>query len=128
MATVDVFPDAEIALLAVLAPAFPSDRVVTKVPADVTGTVIRVHRISGAARDIRIDRPIVDVDVFAADDGTASSTARNAQSILLSLAGTTVLNGVIQRVSVVNGPRWLPEDNPNLIRYGATYEMLIHAL
>jgi hypothetical protein len=125
---VDVFPDAELALLAVLAPAFPSGRVVTKTPATIAGTVIRVHRISGAARNIRVDRPIVDVDVFAADDATASSTARNAQSVLLSLAGTTVLNGVIQRVSVVNGPRWLPEDNPNLTRYGATYEVMIHAL
>lgn len=128
MTSVGIFPDAEVSLLAVLVPAWPSYRFVTSMPDPVVSTTIRIHRISGAARNKFVDRPIIDIDVFATSDAIASQAAREVQSTLLSLAGTTVMNGVIQSVSVINGPRWLPEDNPNLVRYGATNEVLIHAL
>lgn len=88
----------------------------------------RIKRISGANRDIAIDRPIVDVDVFSpTGEGDASTAARAIQAALLVLAGKITTNGVIQRVTTINGPRWLPEENQTLTRYGATYEIMIRA-
>jgi ABC-type transport system involved in Fe-S cluster assembly fused permease/ATPase subunit len=126
---ISTFPDVEIELLSVLVPKFPSTRFVTKLPGTFTTAVTaRIHRISGANRNIVIDRPIVDIDVFATSgEAAASSAARAIQAALLSLGGTQTTNGVIQRVTTVNGPRWLPEANQTLIRYGATYEVQIRA-
>jgi hypothetical protein len=129
MTDVATFPDTEAILVGILSPMFPGIRFATMMPADIDSTVVRIHRISGANRDIYADRPIVDVDVFAADDATASLAARQIQAKILSLAGTTGLggSGVISLVTTVNGPRWLPEANQNITRYGATYEIKIRS-
>lgn len=125
---VPVFPDAESALLYALVPLEPDIRFVTVMPASVAAIVARVHRISGAPRDIYVDRPIIDIDVFGpkSDVGNISAAARNIQSDVLSLMGRTVMNGVIQHAVTVAGPRQLPEANPDLVRYSATYEIQIH--
>lgn len=126
--TVPVFPDIESALLYALVPMQPDIRFVTAMPADVSTIVARVHRISGANRNIHVDRPVVDIDVFgpSTDVGNVSAAARNIQSDVLSLMGRTVTNGVIQHASTIAGPRSLPEANPDLVRYSATYEIQIH--
>lgn len=127
--TVPVFPDVESALLYALVPLQPDIRFVTVMPASVTGIVARVHRISGAPRDIHVDRPIVDIDVFGSQSeaGNVSVAARSIQSDVLSLMGKVVTNGVIQHAVTIAGPRSLPEVNPDLVRYGATYEIQIHS-
>jgi hypothetical protein len=125
--TIDVFPDVEVSLLSILGPAFPDIRVSTSLPGDITGTVARVHRVAGANRDIKVDRPIVDVDVFGTNHGHVSMYARQLQAALLSLAGAVAINGVIQRVSTIQGPRQLPEANQALTRYSATYEVFLRA-
>jgi len=128
-AYLSTFPDAEIELLSVLGPKFGSYRFSTKLPGSFTGIAVRIHRISGANRDITIDRPIVDIDVFSTTgEADASTAARAIQAALLALAGTQTTNGVIQRVATVNGPRWLPDANQNIIRYGATFEIYIRAV
>lgn len=126
--TVPVFPDVESALLYALVPMQPDIRFVTAMPASVTSVVARVHRISGAPRDIHVDRPIVDIDVFGpkSDVGNVSAAARSIQADVLSLMGRVVTNGVIQHAVTIAGPRSLPEVNPDLVRYGATYEIQIH--
>lgn len=126
--TVPVFPDVESALLYALVPLNPDIRFVTVMPANVSTVVARVHRIAGAPRDIHVDRPIVDIDVFgpASEAGNISVAARSIQSDVLSLMGKVVANGVIQHAVTIAGPRSLPEANPDLVRYGATYEIQIH--
>lgn len=130
MATpVPVFPDAESAVLYALVPRLPDIRFVTIMPAgDPEGIVARVHRISGANRDIHVDRPIIDIDVFGliTETGNVSAAARQIQSGILSLMGTKVTNGVIQHAVTIAGPRPLPEANPKITHYGATYELQIH--
>ncbi len=125
--TIPAFPDIEIALLAILGPAYPGVKFVTKLPDQISATTVRIRRISGANRSIRVDRPIVDIDVFAASQATASSVARNIQSTLLSIRNGIVLTGVVLQATTINGPRQLPEVNPNLVRYGSTYEIFSHA-
>jgi hypothetical protein len=127
--TVPVFPDVESMLLYALVPLEPDIRFVTVIPADVSsGIIARVHRISGANRNIGVDRPIIDIDVFGPKNqaGNVSAAARDIQSDLLSLMGVAVSNGVIIHVTTTVGPRQLPEANTTLVRYSATYEMQIH--
>lgn len=125
---VPVFPDIESALLYALVPLEPDIRFVTILPATVSSIVARVHRISGAPRDIYVDRPIVDIDVFGpkSDAGNVSAAARSIQADILSLMGKVVTNGVIQHAVTIAGPRALPEENVELARYSATYEIQIH--
>jgi hypothetical protein len=116
-------------MLYALVPLEPDIRFVTVMPAGVyDGIIARIHRISGANRNIGVDRPIVDVDVFGpkSQAGNVSAAARNIQSDLLSLMGKQVTNGVVIHVTTTVGPRSLPEANTDLVRYSATYEISIH--
>lgn len=128
--TLKPWPDAEQVMLVGLTPliqaVYPTARIVTELPGTITVPTIRVKRISGAQRDIIVDRPILDVDVFWTDYGTTSAISRQITASLLSLRGLKLMNGVISNVNVVQGPRWLPEPDPNLFRFGATYEAFTH--
>jgi len=128
--TVPVFPDIELLLLESLVPLNPSIRFVTVMPAgDPETTTARIHRISGAARNIGADQPIVDIDVFGYknDTNAVSASARNIQAQVLSFAGNKFTNGVIQHAFVIAGPRQVPEANPALVRFSATYEIRVHS-
>lgn len=130
MSIVSAFPDAESALLYALVPLEPDIRFVTVLPAGDSDTIIcRVHRISGANRDIYIDRAIVDVDLFGpkSEQGNISSAARRIQAHVMGFMSQIVPNGVIQNTSVISGPRPVPEVNPAYVRYSATYEIQIHS-
>jgi hypothetical protein len=130
MSIVSSFPDIASAMLFALVPLEPDIRFVTVLPAgDQDEIVARIHRIAGANRDIYIDRPLIDIDVFGpkADDGLVSDAARRIQAHILSFASTVVLNGVIQHANTIAGPRPLPEPNPAYVRYSASYEVQIHA-
>lgn len=127
---VAAFPDIESALLYALVPLEPSIRFVTVLPAGDSDLIIaRIHRISGANRDIYVDRPIVDVDVFGlkSQSGNVSTAARNIQSDILSFNNKRITNGVIQHASTIVGPRQLPEVNQLYVRYSASYEVKIHS-
>jgi hypothetical protein len=128
--TIPAFPDAEMALMYVLAQAFTDDgiRFVTVMPAgDLSQTTVRLSRISGADRGHFMDHPIIDVDVFAMDHGEASTVARDIQAAILSLRGAETLNGkaVISHPLTINAPRRVPEVNPKITRMNATYEISI---
>jgi hypothetical protein len=125
---IDQYPDVELELLYLLNPMEPTIRFVTVMPAQVTMMTARIHRISGANRNIYVDRPIVDIDVYGLKTSVASvsQAARAIQADILSLMNATSLNGVIQHVTTVAGPRQLPEANQDLVRYNASYEVSIH--
>jgi hypothetical protein len=133
MPTVDVFPDIEVLLVAYLK-AKTGKRVVTDLPAanDLASAlpVIRVTRVSGEDQNYRLDQPIVDIDVFAATRGEASTLSRQAQAWLrqhLPYEDSIQSTGVVTAVDTVVGPRWLPDSNANLRRFGASYEVTLHA-
>ena len=129
MVALQAFPDIESALLYALVPMETDIRFVTTLPAgDSDGIIAKIRRISGANRDIYVDRPIVDIDVYGPKDevGNISAAARRIQMDVMSMMSKVVTNGVIQRVTTIAGPRPLPEANPNYVRYSATYEIQIH--
>jgi hypothetical protein len=118
-------------LMYALRPQNPSTwRFVTIMPATNPDMItVRIRRTGGGNRNIGIDRPTVDVDVFGpkAQVGNVSVAARTVQSQILSLMSAVVPNGVIQHTSTITGPRQFPEVNQNYVRYSATYEMQIHS-
>lgn len=120
-----VFPDVEHLIVVFLTDAERvPPRVLTKLPLPLVPPVVRVTRTSGANRSIYVDRPIVDIDVFGDDYADASNLARVIQNLLLfTLRATTTPDGTVQDVTTVIGPRWMPDVNPNLVRYGASYEI-----
>jgi hypothetical protein len=54
--------------------------------------------------------------------------AREIRASLLALHSAIVLAGqaVIVNVVTINGPRRIPEANPNIVRINATYEVRTH--
>jgi hypothetical protein len=132
-AVIPVFPDVELMLVAGLTPLMQSVlgdngvRIVTILPASISVPTLRIKRISGASRTIALDRPILDFDVFWSSYGQASLVARQASASLLALRGQILpVNGVVSNVNVVQGPRWLPDPDPNLFRFNASYEVYTH--
>ena len=121
------FPDIELLLIGWLQPQFPAARFATILPADITETTVHVTRISGGNRSIRVDRPVVDIDVYALDHATAVSVALGIQALVKIARNVVTAYGVIQSAATVNGPRWLPEPNPALFRRSATYQLYVHA-
>jgi hypothetical protein len=123
-------PDVEAALLFALVPLEPDIRFVTVMPAgDLNQLTARIKRVSGTVgHNIWVDRPIVDIDIWGQNVPamTVSQAARAIQADMMSLMSAQVMNGVIQRVTVMSGPKQIPEVNPKLVRYNASYEVFIH--
>ena len=129
------FPDAEVLLLhwlsaqaqleanAVLA----STRFCTDLPyiaPNAAGVWARITRVSGATASYFVDRPVVDIDVYSFSRDDAVAAARAIYSLLLwQLRGAATPDGTVQTVVDVIGPRWVPDDNQDISRYGATYEI-----
>lgn len=129
-APVKPFPDEEQLVIDGLLPlvqaVYPTARMVTTLPGTITVPTLRIKRISGASQGIVLDRPIVDIDVFWSDYGTSKAVARQAAASLLELRGVQLANGVITNVRAIQGPRWLPDPDPNLFRFNASYEVFTH--
>lgn len=90
------------------------------------GAWTRINRVSGATRSYFVDRPIVDLDCYSFDRDQAFAVAQACECFLLwQLRGSTQPEGTIQTVTVVAGPRWIPDENQDISRFGASYE--IHA-
>jgi hypothetical protein len=105
-------------------------RIGTLLPSgDPTKITVRIKRTSGANRNIGIDHPVVDIDVFGPKSKMqdVSIAARTIQAQLLSLMSAVVSNGVIQHVTCIAGPREIPEANPNFVHYNSSYELSVHS-
>ena len=88
------------------------------------GAWARISRVSGATSSYFVDRPIVDIDVYSFDREAAFAIATAIRSLLFwQLRGTQQPEGIVQLITDVVGPRWLPDDNEDMSRYGATYEI-----
>jgi hypothetical protein len=126
-------PDAEIALLYALGQMEPNVRFVTIMPTgDLSKITARIRRVGGTlGRHIWVDHPIVDIDIWGQTNkgmtsGDVSTAARSIQADMQSLNSAKVLNGVIQHVTVISGPKMVSEVNTNLVRNNASYLVRIH--
>ncbi|GAA2108207.1 hypothetical protein [Streptomyces synnematoformans] len=129
MSPIDLWPDVEVELVALLGAALTGTRLCTELPADLLDVlpVLQVQRVPGGGDDgFRLDRALVDADAYAATRAGASQLARTARAVLLGLPGTTTTAAVFGRVRTVAAPAWRPYENPGLRRMGTTYELLFH--
>jgi hypothetical protein len=88
---------------------------------------VQVERAAGDDDGFRVDRALVDVDVYAATRSQAATVAATVRGLLLTrLRGSTTANAVVGMVRTVSAPSWRPYEDLNLRRYGATYEVFFH--
>jgi len=89
--------------------------------------VVFVERISGAELNPRLDRPIVDVDVYSFDRAEAQDIAETIRWVLRDMLPGNIVDGVVfTRTRTVIAPRRLAHANPRLFRYSANYELVLH--
>jgi hypothetical protein len=126
-------PDVEIALLYALGQMEPNVRFVTSMPTgDLAHVTARIRRASGTMGSrLWVDHPVVDIDIWGQTTqgikmADVSAAARDIQADMQSLSSAIVLNGVIQHITVVSGPKFVSEVNPNLVRNNASYLVRIH--
>lgn len=87
----------------------------------------QVQRVGGDDDGIRLDRALVDIDVYATTRDAALTDAKLIRGWLLrSLRGSATAGAVFGRVSTVSAPAIRPYENIGLRRVGATYEVFFH--
>ncbi len=106
----------------------------TVLPDDLTAITVRVQRLGGPVSNVRIDRPIIEVDVITtkhisgdAGYGVADTLSLQIQADLFNLRGLPLSRGVIQSSRTVTGPRRIPDLSEDTFRFAATYDLSIHA-
>lgn len=88
---------------------------------------VQVQGVGGTDDGIRLDRALVDVDVYAATRGEAISLAAVVRGLLLTeLRGAAHGPAVVGLVSTVSAPAVRPYENAALRRVGATYLLNVH--
>lgn len=89
--------------------------------------VVQITRVDGDDDGLRLDRALVDIDVYAATRAAASVLSGSTRGLLLNeLRGSTVDTAVIGMIRTVSAPSWRPYENVGLRRSGATYEIFFH--
>lgn len=88
---------------------------------------VQVQRVGGADDGFRLDRALVDIDVYAATRSDAITLAATVRGLLLTqLRGDAHGGAVVSAVSTLSAPAARPYENTGLRRIGATYELNIH--
>lgn len=119
-----LFPDAELLLIGLIRAMDLTWRVVTDLPANMESVlpVIQVTRIGGSTRYAALlDRPRMDIDIYAATRLAAANAGRKIQSKMPTIRGITASGGVITDVTEELGVSWRPDRNENIRRMGMTF-------
>ncbi len=108
-----LLPSAEVAFVAWLKAqtsltAIHGGRVGTRLNA--TLPAIRVTRVGNAPVEVWQDDASLQVECWAADQGTADLLARSVVAALPDIRNTTVTGGRIYAYTITAGPYWQPDD------------------
>jgi hypothetical protein len=101
-------------------------RLCTDLPSNLATVlpVVQVARVGGADDVTPIDRPLVDIDCYAAGRVAAYDLAQQVRDALrFELPGLTWSGAYVARVDTLSGPMWRPYDNTTLRRFGASYQL-----
>lgn len=92
--------------------------------------VIRVNTVGGSKHPnlpaLILDRVLIEVDVFGADQTATETAVRRARALMLASKGVMYLGVVITKVEELDGPSSRPEPDPKLNRIGFSHEVSIH--
>lgn len=88
---------------------------------------VQVEGVGGNDDGFRLDRPLVDINVYAATRGDALTLAGQIKTLILhQLRGSKTTTAVFGRTGTVSLPVVRPYENTALRRVGATYEIFCH--
>ncbi|MDR3083777.1 MAG: hypothetical protein LBV60_23150 [Streptomyces sp.] len=88
---------------------------------------VQVQVVGGSDDGFRLDRPLVDIDIYHATRGDAIALAARVHSLLLTnLRGSTTTRAVFGLVGAISRPAPRPYENTALRRVGGTYEIYCH--
>ncbi|MGW3491765.1 phage tail termination protein [Streptomyces sp. NPDC001054] len=87
---------------------------------------VQVQRVGGDDDGLRLDRALVDVDVYAASRAEAITLSATIRGLLLAARGSATAAAVLGRVGTLSAPAVRPYENIALRRVGATYEIYCH--
>lgn len=123
------YPDIE-QLLVAYYKAETGKRASTDLPGNLEEVVpvIQVGRVPSGA-GYRLDRPVVDVSVWTlkSQRGACADLARDVLELTTrDLVGRSLTLGVVTSATVDVAPYHVPDPNPNLCRYLATYRLAAH--
>lgn len=129
-----LFPDIEAVLVPwlqaqLLAVLGVTARTCTETPVDLATAVplVAISRSAGGDVQAILDRPVADIDCFAADRLSAQKLASQVHMLMHHyLPGSVTGGAVIGYVSTVKGPGWLPYQDVAVRRSNATYEIYCH--
>jgi hypothetical protein len=129
-----VYVSAELLLVTWTQARFPDVRVATESPSDLQDVlpVALITRYGGSDVELTIDRPSVDVDVYAMTWAAAESLATEMRTAFRTeLVGSLVAGAgwraVVAKVRTLSGPARRPTSDPDLRRCGASYEFRIQS-
>lgn len=117
------------ALLADFLPTVGFAKVFREVPPNLTHAVplVTVARFGGADKNVVIDQPVVQLDVFASTADSAEDLAEDLRTALRTrLPKYTFGGAVVGRVATFSGPQLLPWSSSNVWRVSARYELTVH--
>jgi hypothetical protein len=88
---------------------------------------VQIEVVGGDDDTFRLDRALVDVNVYAATRAAAIALAAQVHGLYLTeLAGSKTTNAVFGRVTTVTRPAVRPYENTDLRRVGGTYSLYSH--
>lgn len=88
---------------------------------------VQIEVVGGDDDGIRLDRALVDVNVYAATRAAAITLAAQVHGLYLTqLRGSATDNAVFGLVATVSRPAARPYENTDLRRVGATYAVHSH--
>ncbi|MET7924722.1 hypothetical protein ABZT43_12150 [Streptomyces sp. NPDC005349] len=88
---------------------------------------VQVEVVGGDDDGFRLDRPLVDVNIYAATRADAIALAATVHGLVLTqLRGSTTDAAVFARTATLSRPAARPYENTALRRVGATYAIYCH--
>lgn len=88
---------------------------------------VQIEVVGGSDDGFRLDRALVDVNVYAATRAEAIALAAVVHGLYLTeLRGSKATDAVFGMVRTLSRPAVRPYENTSLRRVGATYEMFCH--
>lgn len=100
-----------------------------EVPGNLPNAVplLTVVRFGGVDDNITIDKPRVQIDVFASSADSAEDLAEDVRTAMrIKLLKRTFGGAVVGRVETMSGPQLLPWSASNVYRCSARYQLTVH--
>jgi hypothetical protein len=89
--------------------------------------IVHVQSVGGDDDGFRLERALIEIDVYAATRTAAAQLAQQVRGLLhTEMRGSADDQAVFGRVDTVSRPAWRPYENTGLRRIGATYAIHLH--